>query len=553
MLQSFWNTLKLSPAILGAILLLSCHTSAQTVSAGKLILDRTPSATILSGSSNESIEVINQNTALLEQINQYSQAPTNAIEQVTSVSQLSDVQPTDWAYTVLQPLVERYGCIAGYLDGSFRGNRALTRYEFAAGLNACLDRVNELIATATANGVAKEDLVATLQRLQAEFAAELAALRGRVDTLEAVTANLEEQQFSTTTKLSGLLIFAVNGGTIKGETEDRPDPNVTALSYLLLNFQTSFTGSDQLLTQLFAGSGGAVDEATKVTPAILSFLDYSGVGNDVALRRLRYTFGLSEDLRASIFLRGNATDFVDFNRYANDSAADFSTSSFLFNLLLVAGDATGSGVALTWKPNSGPLTLKALYRVDAAADPNPRTTNVFFSDPNRAGRDRRGGLFGDPNLAVFEAEFVPSDTFALRVGYSLGSQGGAGYSAIGVNAEFAPFKSLALFGRFAHAFDYTDVIGAGVADNSAKPASWMAGVSFPNLFGEGTLAGFAIGQPFIEDSVGDVTQLNMEAFYRFPINENLTITPLVQVINNPGNSSSNGTLYTGTLRMSFSF
>lgn len=62
--------------------------------------------------------------------------------QVTSVSQLSDVQPTDWAFQALQSLVKRYGCIAGYPDGTYRGNRALTRYEFAAGLNACLDRVN---------------------------------------------------------------------------------------------------------------------------------------------------------------------------------------------------------------------------------------------------------------------------------------------------------------------------------------------------------------------------------------------------------------------------
>lgn len=69
------------------------------------------------------------------------------MSQVTSVSQLSDVQPTDWAFQALQSLVERYGCIAGYPNGSFQGNRAMTRYEFAAGLNACLNRVNELIAT----------------------------------------------------------------------------------------------------------------------------------------------------------------------------------------------------------------------------------------------------------------------------------------------------------------------------------------------------------------------------------------------------------------------
>lgn len=101
----------------------------------------------------------------------------NSISQVTSVSQLSDVQPTDWAFQALQSLVERYGCIAGYPDGTYHGNRALTRYEFAAGLNACLDRVNELVALGTANLATKEDL-ATLQRLQEEFATELTTLRG---------------------------------------------------------------------------------------------------------------------------------------------------------------------------------------------------------------------------------------------------------------------------------------------------------------------------------------------------------------------------------------
>ncbi|MEH1828410.1 S-layer homology domain-containing protein (plasmid) [Nostoc sp. C052] len=80
-----------------------------------------------------------------------SKNPNSVMSQVTSVSQLSDVQPTDWAFQALQSLVERYGCIAGYPNGSFQGNRAMTRYEFAAGLNACLNRVNELIATSPTN------------------------------------------------------------------------------------------------------------------------------------------------------------------------------------------------------------------------------------------------------------------------------------------------------------------------------------------------------------------------------------------------------------------
>ena len=52
-------------------------------------------------------------------------------DQVTSVTQFSDVYPTDWAYQALAGLVETYGCVAGYPNGTFRGNRAMTRYEAA--------------------------------------------------------------------------------------------------------------------------------------------------------------------------------------------------------------------------------------------------------------------------------------------------------------------------------------------------------------------------------------------------------------------------------------
>lgn len=91
------------------------------------------------------------------------------VTQVTSVSQLSDVRPTDWAFTALQSLVERYNCIAGYPDRTYRGQRAMTRFEFAAGLNACLDKINEIIAAGLADKVGKDDLEA-IARLQEEFA-----------------------------------------------------------------------------------------------------------------------------------------------------------------------------------------------------------------------------------------------------------------------------------------------------------------------------------------------------------------------------------------------
>ena len=65
--------------------------------------------------------------------------PGSSLEQVTT--QFSDVDPTDWAYQALSNLIERYGRVAGYPNGTYRGNRAMTRFEAAALLNACLDRV----------------------------------------------------------------------------------------------------------------------------------------------------------------------------------------------------------------------------------------------------------------------------------------------------------------------------------------------------------------------------------------------------------------------------
>jgi hypothetical protein len=185
------------------------------------------------------------------------------MDQVTSVSQLTDVKPTDWAFQALQSLVERYGCIVGYPDKTYRGNRALTRYEFAAGLNACLDKIQDLIAAATADFVKKEDLE-VIKRLSEEFAAELATLRGRVETLETRTATLEKQQFSTTTKLYGQAIFGFQGRS-KNRADlfprdgiqdiDDPGTNFNVITNVQLSLVTQFSPRSLLLTGLQAGSG----------------------------------------------------------------------------------------------------------------------------------------------------------------------------------------------------------------------------------------------------------------------------------------------------------
>ncbi len=113
---------------------------------------------------------------IINQVEQYGQENQGkSIGQVTNVNQLRDVSPTDWAYEALRSLVDRYGCIAGFPNQTYRGNQPLSRYEFAAGLNSCLNQIERLIASS--QSVGQEDLE-TINRLSQEFEAELATLGG---------------------------------------------------------------------------------------------------------------------------------------------------------------------------------------------------------------------------------------------------------------------------------------------------------------------------------------------------------------------------------------
>ena len=198
MLKLLWKTLLVSPALMGAVLSISAPANAAE------------------GLSD--IEIAKGQDILLEKLENYSQeGQLNTNDQVTSVSELRDVAPTDWAYEALRSLVERYGCIVGYPDRTFRGNRATSRWEFAAGLNACLNTMERLIQENVA--VLRED-IEKLKRLMQEFEAELAALGARVDNLEGRVSFLEDHQFSTTTKLVGEVIMAATAAGGSRSSED---------------------------------------------------------------------------------------------------------------------------------------------------------------------------------------------------------------------------------------------------------------------------------------------------------------------------------------------
>ncbi|MEI6331005.1 MAG: iron uptake porin [Pseudanabaena sp. ELA645] len=494
-------------------------------------------------------------------------------QNVTSVSQLSDVRPTDWAFTALQSLVERYGCIAGYPDRTFRGNQATSRYEFAAGINACLDKINEIISAGLADKVSKED-IATLQKLQEEFAAELATLRGRVDSLDAKTAKLEAQQFSVTTKLEGQAIMSISASG--SGNADLLDPvsgffgagkaNTTVISRVRLNFKTSFTGEDLLLTRLEVGNGGtnlgnSLDGGGDIFAGFTGFnnsskFDYSDVGTTLSLNRLRYDFPISKDIRASIGTAMSLNDHLDANSFANDESSDFGIGMFINNpLILPVND--GAGAALDWNLGGSAFTLRAGY---VAANASSATADA---SPNGTINQ---GLFGDTYQGTVELEFAPKNAeeespFAIRLQYTRASVNNLDYNTGGVNLEWAFNKAIAVFGRYG----FGNISNRGTAissalptyttstSNSLNPQTWSAGFAFPDLFKEGAMAAIAVGQPLIESNIGNATQTNVELFYRFPISSNINITPDLQFIFNPNNNSANSTITVGTLRTVFTF
>jgi hypothetical protein len=106
-------------------------------------------------------------------------APMSAMAQVTSVGQLRDVQPTEWSYQAISNLVSRYGCVAGYPNGTFQPGQSATRGELAALVNACLDRITEFYTEADAR---------TAAALRAEFNKEIAQTNSRVTALEVAAA-----------------------------------------------------------------------------------------------------------------------------------------------------------------------------------------------------------------------------------------------------------------------------------------------------------------------------------------------------------------------------
>ena len=573
-------------SVLFGLSLLAVATGANAETQSQAQIKSQVSSVPLLQSSLPVTEVKLNESETIRAINTELNRPKEVAQNVTSVSQLSDVKPTDWAFTALQSLVERYGCIAGYPDRTFRGRQATSRYEFAAGLNACLDKINEIISAGLADKVSKEDL-ATLQKLQEEFAAELATLRGRVDALDAKVEKLEAQQFSTTTKLSGLAFFNVTGASgnnavLTPNNVPARTPNITMSGLVWLTLNTSFTGKDSLVTQLAVGNGNS--PYNSYTPLDSGFFNTTGTpftdqtagasANTFVLRELSYTFPVFDKATLVVGPRVNFYKYFDGNRFIYPWNTTFNS----INSTLLSNAKRGAG-AVFMTPLGDLFDFKVGYLAES---------NEFGDSGANAANPTRGGLFGGNNALTAELGFKPSDAFKLRLLYSRtnlagsvipGQIGGAGFTpsfpgtantgggynngqsdVFVANFDWLVTKGFGVFGRYG--YGTTNLNRALGGSNNVSMNTFQAGLAFPDLFKEGAQAMISFAMPFkfndndnvIVSGKGDGgTQYDLEFSYIYPLTKNITLVPSAYFIFNPNNFSSNPTVFVGNLQAVFSF
>jgi hypothetical protein len=479
-----------------------------------------------------------------ETLNPIAQEPVPTL----TVDQLTDVQPTDWAYAALRSLVEKYGCIQGQPDQTFQGNRALSRDEFAAALSACLGQIQSTFVAKT--GVADDDLGA-IQHLQSDFSQELARLGDRTTALEKQETLLSAQQFSTTTQLRGEAIMAVVASNAEDPDKPEAGSRVTFSDRVRLSLNTSFTGKDLLTMRIQAGNVPRLDRSADTDTARLSF--DTDTQNQFQLDTLQYRFPIGDRITVYVNAKASSDDFAETINPLFDSGGRGSISRFgRRNPIYRQVGSTGVGV--NYNPTKW-MTLSFGYLADEANDP-------------------KVGLFSRPYSAIAQVTIRPTRTLELGLTYlrtenSIDTGTGSKLAndpfddaasvvtanSVGLELNATVQKHLVLGGWIG----YTHAVATDLPNQpSASIFNYAVTAAMPNLGRKGNLGGLIFGQPpkVIRNTLGSnfedsQTALHIEAFYRMQITDALSITPGVFVVTSPENGRD--PIVVGIIRTTFRF
>jgi hypothetical protein len=420
----------------------------------------------------------------------------------------------------------------------------MTRYEAAALLNACLDRVTEVTDE--------------LNRLAREFAAELAVIRGRVSKLEAKVGQLEATQFSTTTKLRGeasFILGGVDGAKTPGVGKNAPSTNVgeTAFNYdLRLNFDTSFTGKDLLRTRLRSGNFSAQPFGS--SSSLFKLDKAESTADTVKLDRLYYQF--------PAFTKGLTLTAGPLVRNTEMAWIPSAYKSEILDFFQLAGapgvynKATGAGFGAQWR------------------QPGKKGFVAGLNYVAQNGNDSTKGEFNESGALNTMAQVgYRASNYGVAFGYRYGTEGtrvrtfnalngGSGVLAPGqtsngyaISAYWQPSKA-GIVPSVSAGYGWNTV--SLTAQNKTTPAgatnaeSWYAGLQWSDVFAKGNGAGFAIGQPGNAASLSK-DALMWEAFYKYRVSDNISITPAVFYVTNNQAFTGASSNFGGVIQTKFTF
>ncbi|OCQ92976.1 porin [Nostoc sp. MBR 210] len=477
----------------------------------------------------------------------------NQLNNITLFDQLSDVNADSWKLQTLQSLIEQYNCASHDINTN---NQTLTRYEFAAKLNACIIQINELINQGKITTIDRE-ILSAIQTLKSEFTSELLTFSNRVELLENKVATLQSQQFSPQVELEGEIIFAVTGiaGDKKANSKTKSiNENLVLSDRVRLSLETSFTGKDKLQIQL---QGRNTPELEDVTDTKMANLGFDGDdNNEVEIDEIDYKLPLSKQTRLTLYaLGGGLGDFVPSVNPLFSGSGDGSISTFgRENPIRRQGGGAGVGISHNL---SDSVNLSLGYVTNNAA--NPET-----------------GIFASPYGAIAQLTVEPTKNTALSLTYihsynNVNTGTGSEFTnnpfddqtdaiianSFGAEAAWQINPTISLGGR-------VGVINATAKDLQTTPnatiSTWALLLTLRDIGKEGSFAGFVLGQPpkVTHNSFGKAfedkdTSLHLEAFYHWQVTDNLAITPGLFVITNPEHNNINDNIYVGTVRTTFSF
>jgi Carbohydrate-selective porin, OprB family len=529
-----------------------------------------------------------------------SKSTEPSAEEIENTTQANEIKSGDWAYQTLQALGNKYSCGNTPTDG-----KTLSREEFATSLNGCVQSIEQLVArrkvrkikkrrspapavvtpppvepevvpppeptpvappTPVEPEVSQQDLD-RLKQLVQSFSTELQAVDSRVRELDAKVTKVKDQSFSTTTKLVGEAIFAVNGLAGGPNSATR---NTIFADRVRLNFRSSFTGKDLLLVRLQsrnANSFAGTPSGTNMT----RFGFEGSEENATYVSRLQYQLPLSATSKVFIETVGNEfnDNYYNFNPEHQAAGTGAVTRFGRFNPVYRLGnEGAGIGVDTKFSPNLGLVLSYAVPRVpQTGVNPTPETVN----NPSA-----NNGLFNGSNVIFSQLTLKPSDDVSLGLIYARtyttngtvlsGNTGSAfannpfngaptsgnHYSVLG-SVNLSKNLVLSAWGGLTQA--NREAAGGGSADIW----NYAATLAVKDFGSQGSTLGFVVGmQPKVTSNstgtrVDRDTSLHLETFYKYKVSDNLYITPGLLLLTNPEHNAGNPTEYLGTVRTTFVF